>query len=67
MNSGFRNHFWRLVCSLALVCLLGCENNTTQTTRTTSHEDIVSFLEENPEFADPKEASSDTSELGLER
>jgi hypothetical protein len=67
MNSRFCSDFWRLAGFLALVCILGCEGETTAPTRTTSHEEIVSFLEENPEFANPSQPPSDSSELGLER
>jgi hypothetical protein len=59
--------FGLLAGYLGLLCILGCEAETTAPPRTTSHDDIVSFLEENPEFATPSQPPSGSSELGLER
>ena len=67
MNRGACAAWWKLpvICGLTLV--FGCGSDVTESTRTTSHEDIASFVEENPEFSASGQSASDDSELGLER
>jgi hypothetical protein len=66
MMSKACSHVPQLLFALFGLCSLGCGGDTADNNSNSSHEEITSFLEENPEFVDPG-PQSETDALGLER
>ena len=66
MHSKIRGGSWQIVLLVSVVFLLGCGGRSDEP-ESSSHDEITTFLEENPEFAGPGTSQSDRAPLGLER